>query len=148
VLEVLGASGDGRKTDSGPIFHELAERWKKRGLVIVLSDLFDNTQSLLGGLRHFRHRRHDVIVMHVLDRAELEFPFRRATLFHGLEQLGDVLTHPAALRKAYLTEFERFREKVRRGCREQQVDYALMPTDTPIDDALSEYLGGRAAKSK
>jgi hypothetical protein len=86
--------------------------------------------------------------MHVLDRAELEFPFRRATLFHGLERFGDVLTHPASLRKAYLAEFDRFRDRVRRGCREQQVDYALMPTDRPIDEALSEYLGGRGTKCK
>ncbi|MEX0585062.1 MAG: DUF58 domain-containing protein [Pirellulales bacterium] len=148
VLDVLGESGQKQKTASGPIFHELAERWKKRGLVIVLSDLFDDLHSLLGGLRHFRHRRHDVIVLHVLDRAELDFPFRRATLFHGLEHLGDVLTHPASLRQGYLAEFNKFRETVRRGCREQQVDYALMPTDRPIDEALAEYFGVRAARSK
>ena len=72
-----------RKTNTGPIFHDLAERLKKRGLVLMLSDLFDDVTSMLAGLKHFRHRRHEVMLFHVLDPAELDFPFRQMTLFKG-----------------------------------------------------------------
>ncbi len=90
------------KTATGPIFHELAERFRKRGVVFILSDLFDDVASMMAGLKHFRHRRHDVILFHVLDAAEVEFPFRSPTLFKGLEQMPDVVADPRSLRKAYL----------------------------------------------
>ncbi len=96
LLHVMENVQPRRKTHAGPIFHDLAERLKRRGLVIVLSDLFDDVPSLLAGLKHFRHRRHEVVVFQVLDPAELDFPFRQTTLFHGLEQLADVLTDPRA----------------------------------------------------
>src|SRR5262249_31891906 len=64
------------KSDMGAIFHDLAERFKKRGVVVILSDLFDDVPRILAGLRHFRHRRHEVIVFHILDPAEVDFPFR------------------------------------------------------------------------
>ena len=104
-----------RKTASGAIFHDLAERFKKRGIVVVLSDLFDDVDAMLAGLKHFRHRRHEVILMHVLDPAEMDFPFQQATLFRGLEQWPDALVEPRALRKAYLAEFERFLRRLKTG---------------------------------
>ena len=73
--------------------------------MIVLSDLFDDVDAMMTGLKHLRHRRHEVILMHVLDPAEVDFPFEQTTLFRGLEQLPDVLVEPRALRKAYLAEF-------------------------------------------
>lgn len=131
------------KTRTGAIFHELAERFKKRGLAIIISDLFDDVPRLLAGLKHFRHRRHEVIVFHVLDPDELEFPFQHATLFKGLEQFPEVLADPPALRRAYLAEFERFRQAVQRGCREQRIDYCLVRTDQPVEWTLSTYLASR-----
>ena len=80
--------------------------------MIVLSDLFDDVDAMLAGLKHFRHRRHEVIVMHVLDPAEMDFPFEQTTLFRGLEQLPEVLVEPRALRKAYLAEFGRYLHSV------------------------------------
>ena len=91
-----------RKTSTGPIFHDLAERFKKRGIVIVFSDLFDDVDTMMAGLKHFRHRRHEVILMHVLDPAELEFPFQQTTLFRGLEQLPEVLVEPPRAAKGIL----------------------------------------------
>ncbi len=85
----------------GAVFHDLAERFKKRGVVVVLSDFFDDPARILAGLKHLRHRRHEVIVFHILDPAEVDFPFRETTLFKGLEGLPEVLTEPHALRKAY-----------------------------------------------
>ena len=92
VLRVMEESPGERKTATGPIFHDLAERLKKRGIVLVLSDLFDDVGPMMAGLKHFRHRRHDVVVFHVLDPAELDFPFRHTTMFKGMEGLPDVLT--------------------------------------------------------
>jgi uncharacterized protein (DUF58 family) len=140
VLEDASAEG---KTHTGPIFHDLAERIKRRSIVVIISDLLDDVDSILAGLKHFRHRRHEVIVMHVLDRAEQEFPFNRVTLFKGLEQLPDVLTDPRSLRKAYLSEFDDYRRRLEAGCRAQGADYVLVPTDRPLDKVLSAYLNQR-----
>ncbi len=146
VLRVMQESVPERKTATGPIFHDLAERFKKRGIAVILSDLFDDVDSMMAGLKHFRHRRHDVILMHVLDPAELDFPFRRVTLFRGLEQLPDVLVEPRALRKAYLKEFDLFVRRLKKGCRMHQIDYVLMRTDQSLELALSSYLSSRMTR--
>ncbi|MEX2558498.1 MAG: DUF58 domain-containing protein, partial [Pirellulales bacterium] len=146
LLHVMEQSVAERKTASGPIFHDLAERLKKRGIVIVLSDLFDDVPSMLAGLKHFRHRRHEVVLFHVLDPAELDFPFRDTMLFKGLEQWPDVLTDPAALRKAYIQEFQSFVRQLKQGCRAQRMDYVGIRTDQPLDVALSTYLSSRMTR--
>jgi uncharacterized protein (DUF58 family) len=148
LLHVMETTVAERKTQTGPIFHELAERLKRRGLVIILSDLFDNVPAMLAGLKHLRHRRHDVVVFHVLDPAELDFPFRQTTLFRGMEQMPDVLTDPQALRRAYLDEFEKFQQSVVRGCRAQYIDYVLLRTDQSLEIALSSYLALRMHRVK
>jgi uncharacterized protein (DUF58 family) len=146
LLHVMQQTAPRRKTAIGPIFHDLAERFKKRGIVVILSDLFDNVDSMMAGLKHFRHRRHEVVLMHVLDPAELDFPFRRATLFRGLEQLGDVLVEPRALRNAYLEQFNAYLCRLKTGCRMRQIDYVEMRTDRPLDVALSSYLASRMTR--
>jgi uncharacterized protein (DUF58 family) len=146
LLHVMENSRPERKTRTGPIFHDLAERLKRRGLALILSDLFDDVPSMLAGLKHFRHRRHDVIVFHVLDPAELDFPFRQTTLFRGLEDLPDVLTDPRALRKAYLDEFGRYLQAVRKGCRAEHIDYLLLRTDHSLEVVLSSYLASRMTR--
>jgi uncharacterized protein (DUF58 family) len=146
LLHVIGQSASERKTDTGPIFHDLAERFKKRSLVVVLSDLFDDVDSMMAGLKHFRHRRHDVIILHVLDPAELDFRFQRITLFRGLEQLPDVLADPRALRRAYLREFNDFVRRLKKGCRMHRIDYVQMRTDRPLGLALSSYLSSRMTR--
>jgi uncharacterized protein (DUF58 family) len=143
LIHVMETSPAARKTATGPIFNDLAERLKKRGIVVVLSDLFDQLAPLMAGLKHFRHRRHEVIVFHVLDPAEIDFPFQQTTMFKGLEQLPDVLAEPRSLRRAYLEQFNKFRHEVRQGCREQRIDYVPIRTDEPLDVALSAYLTSR-----
>jgi uncharacterized protein (DUF58 family) len=147
LLHLMEQTVPQSKTNTGPIFHELAERLKKRGVVLILSDLFDDVGSMLAGLKHFRHRRHEVILFHVLDPAEITFPFTQTTMFKGLEQLPDVLTDPRSLRKAYLEEFQAFQRQVRVGCRTQGIDYFEMRTDQPLDVALSTYLARRMART-
>ncbi len=148
MIQVMENVSPGKKTAAGPIFHELAERLKKRGVVMILSDFFDNVSSLLAGLKHFHHRRHDVVLLHVLDPAELDFPFQRPTQFQGLEEFPDVMTDPQALRRAYMKELGIFQQKLQEGCRTMNMDYELMRTDRPLDAALRSFLAGRMARMK
>ena len=143
VMELDGAKGE---TSMGPIFHDLAERIKKRGLVVILSDLFDDVPSLMLGLKHLRHRRHEVLVLQVIDPAEQDFPFQDPTLFKGLERLPEQLTEPRSLRRAYQREFERFLIEIRRGCHDLHADYAVLRTDHALDAALRTFLAARSAR--
>ena len=150
LLHVMEAAAAGKKTAAGPIFHELAERLTKRGVVIVLSDLFDDVKSLSAGLKHFRHRRHDVVLLHVLDPAELDFPFRGPTQFKGLEEFPEVQADPAVIRRAYLRELNAYRQCLEQACRREHIDYFLLRTDQPVDVALTSFLatpaqGGRVS---
>lgn len=147
ICHVLEQSPVKGESSIGPIFHDLAERIKRRGLVIILSDLFDDTESLLRGLKHFWHRRHDVVLMHVIDPAEQDFDFVDPTLFKGLENLGEQLTEPRALRKAYQREFEAFLREIRSGARDLHMDYVMLRTDQPLELALHEFLSRRMHKA-
>jgi uncharacterized protein (DUF58 family) len=143
MLSELEAPVTGPNTDLSATFHELAEQIKRRGLIIVISDLLGPLEQTLIGLRHFRHRKHEVIVFHILDRHELEFPFDDLTRFDGLEGEPHLLVDPRAVREGYLREFAAFGEALERGCREIDVDLVRMPTDEPIDQLLSTYLAAR-----
>jgi uncharacterized protein (DUF58 family) len=140
----IGAARE--KTRLGPIFHDLAERLTRRAIVVVLSDLFDEVPDVLAGLQHLRHKRHEVVVLHVMDPAELEFPFQQATLFRGLEEYPDLLTDPRTLRQGYLDEVQKFRTDLQRGCRGQDIDYLLLRTDQNLGVTLSSYLGQRLTR--
>jgi uncharacterized protein (DUF58 family) len=131
------------KSAMAPLFHDLAERINRRGLIFILSDMFDDVDDILMGLKHLRHRRHEVILWHILDGAELTFPFQQATLFKGMEQEPALLTDPRSLRQSYLELVERFLADLGRGCRDQNIDNVLMRTDTPLSVALSSYLAHR-----
>lgn len=144
LMETAPAKGE---TALGPILHDLAERIRKRGVVILLSDLFDDPESLMMGLKHFRHRKHDVTVMQVIDPAEQDFPFEDPTLFKGLESLPEQMAEPKALRKAYQREFDGFLKDVRRGCRDLSMDYVLLRTDMPLGVALSSFLSRRLERA-
>jgi uncharacterized protein (DUF58 family) len=148
LLHVMEEATAIRKTRTGPIFHDLAERLGRRGIVVVISDLFDDVESMLAGLKHFRHRRHDVIVMHVLDPAELDFPFQQVTMFKGLEALGDVIAEPRSLQAAYRREVQAFVKRIRAGCRAQQIDYVTIRTDQPLDAVLRTFLSARKQRVK
>lgn len=143
VISMMDRSPGGEKTDLSRVFHDLAERAKRRGLVVVLSDLFEDPERVVSGLKHFRHRRHDVVVMHILDPAELTFPFRGTTDFRGLEELGNVVIDPLTIRKAYQEEFGKFVEAIRRGCRVSNIDYLQLTTDQNLAVPLSTYLRAR-----
>ena len=111
--------------------------------MIILSDLFDDPKSILAGIKHLRHRQHDVIVFQILDVDEREFPFKQMTRFRGLEHWPDRTTDPRQVRQIYLREMDNFLRQIQIGCRGQQVDYVPLLTNQPLDIALSSYLAGR-----
>src|SRR5262249_26698365 len=102
MVHALNQGTGNEKTRLGAIFHDMAERINRRGIVFVLSGLFDDVPQIVAGLKHLRHKRHEVVVFHVWDAAELDFPFQEATLFRGLEAAGELLTDPRSLRSGYL----------------------------------------------
>ena len=146
IVQLLNQGPAREKTRLAPIFHDLAERLARRALVVVLSDLFDDVPDLLAGLKHLRHKRHEVLVFHVLDGAELDFPFQEATLFRGLEQYPELLTDPRSLRRGYQEEVRTFITELQRGCREQNIDYVQLRTDADLGVALSGYLAYRLTR--
>jgi hypothetical protein len=141
--------GSGKeKSRMGPLFHDLAERINRRSIIFVISDMFDEVPELLAGFKHLRHKRHEVVLWHILDGAELTFPFQESTLFRGLEQYPELLTEPRALRDSYLQQIDNFVHDLKRGCRDQNIDYVQLRTDTPLNVALSSYLAHRMTRSK
>ncbi len=134
-----------QKTDTGMIFHELAERIKRKGLIVILSDLFDDPAKLMSGLQHFRYLRHEVIVFQILDDFEQRFPFDSMTQFEGLEGWEDLICDPRSLRKGYLEEYKEFTDKMKRGCRNNKIDFVPISTHQPLDVVLSAYLATRAS---
>jgi uncharacterized protein (DUF58 family) len=140
VLEHLRPGGD---TNLAGVLHEIAERVRRRSLVVVLSDLFDDPEQVLRGLQHFRHRRHEVIVLHLLDDAEVEFPFDRVTLFEGMERGEEIVVDPRVVAEGYRAKFAEYLEDLKRGCAEKNIDYQRMLISEPFDRALTAYLGWR-----
>ncbi|MFO0928732.1 MAG: hypothetical protein U0736_17210 [Gemmataceae bacterium] len=138
--------GSGR-TALAPIFHDLAERITRRGIIVVLSDCFDEADDILNGLKHLRHKRHEVIVMQVLDPAELDFPFQDATLFRGLEQEPELLTDPRSLRESYLEHLNAFLDRLHTGCLMQNIDHLRLRTDASLGKVLAGYLARRLART-
>jgi uncharacterized protein (DUF58 family) len=148
MVRVMKRGPEREKTQLAPIFHELAERINRRAIVAVLSDFFDEPQDFLAGLKHLRHRGHEVIAFHVLDAAEMDFPFQETTLFRGLEQYPELLTDPRSLREGYLEQVQSFVAELQRGCLNQNIDYVPLRTDASLGIVLSSYLAHRLARKK
>jgi uncharacterized protein (DUF58 family) len=137
-----------KKTSIGRVLDQLAEKLHHRSLIVILSDFFDNVESIRKGLRHLRYKRHEVMAFQILDPAEIEFPFEDVTLFKGLEELGELLTEPRALREGYLAELARVTDELKRLCRGMNIEFERMNTRDPLDIALSNFLAARAARMK
>ena len=145
MMRELSQAKPSGETDLGAIFNEIADRLRTRSVVIVLSDLLDsNEDGILKGLQRMGHRGHDVIVFHVLDKDEVNFPFERMTRFEGLEVDERLLLDPKSLREAYLAELTAFQSHVKGICLGSRMDYVLLDTSRPLDLALSTYLAQRA----
>jgi uncharacterized protein (DUF58 family) len=144
ILTELEKAEPASTTNLAVTLHRLAERVKRRGLVVLMSDLFDDQDEVLNALRHFRHRRNEVVVFHVLDRMEREFGFPREAVFEDVETADEMLVRPWEIRKEYRTAVSAWIERYRNVCREIGVDYVPMHTESPFDTALMAYLHKRS----
>lgn len=131
------------ETRTGSILQELAGSLRRRGLMILISDLLDDPEEVMKGLKQLRSRGNDVIVFHLLDRDELEFPFKEATLFQDLEEDLKLLTDPYSIRSAYLKTLQGLIEKYRQSCASESIDYCLLDTSVGLDRAMIRYLNWR-----
>jgi uncharacterized protein (DUF58 family) len=145
LAKALHVSRPRAKTDLEKILRRVAESVSSRGLIVLVSDLLADREPLMRGLEMLCHRRHDVLVFHVLDDDELTFPFAGTTRFEGMEELPHLLCDPRALRDGYLEALEEYLVEVRRGCVRKGIDYMLVRTGDPLDAVLSKFLHHRMA---
>ncbi|MEX0775552.1 MAG: DUF58 domain-containing protein [Phycisphaeraceae bacterium] len=144
LIDEMAASKPGGETELGKVFHDLVPKIHRRGLLIILSDLFSNVTDLMSALAHLRHARHEIIVFQIWDRDELEFPFKQWTQFDDLEVTSRRhMVDPATLRQSYLKELETFREELKQGCHRHRIDLVPLTTDQPYAAALAHYLASR-----
>jgi hypothetical protein len=116
---------------------------KRRGIVVVISDLLDDEEGVLHALKHIRFAGSEAVVFHILDREELEFSFEGPVLFEGLEAPESLLTRPSDIRRSYLEQVEAWRKTIRRGCEKNNFHYIPVDTGAPLADVLSGYLAFR-----
>jgi len=137
-----------KKTNTGRVLDQLAEKLTHRSVIVVISDFFDDVDGIKKGLRHLRYKKHEIMAFQVMDPAEIEFPFEEATLFKGLEGMGELLTEPRALREGYLRQLAAFTEELQKTCRGMHIDFVRMSSGDPLDVTLSGFLAARAATMK
>jgi uncharacterized protein (DUF58 family) len=134
----------GKLTNVSKPLHRLADGLTKRGMVVLISDLLDEPDQVIRALKHFQFRGTDVIVFHVLDPDELEFPFERTTTFEDLETSGEVMAVPTLVRREYLAAMQDLIDRYKSQLGSAGVDYHLLRTDQPLELALMAYLSTRA----
>ncbi|MFO0809633.1 MAG: DUF58 domain-containing protein [Gemmataceae bacterium] len=144
ILQTLESTEPREKSSIAPLLHELAGQTRRRGLVFLISDCFEDVPGLLSGLQHLRFQGHEVTVFHVMHPDEAEFPFDGLVKFDGLEIPQHYLTRPHLIRPAYLRAVQAYLQDFRRGCEANRCDYYWMDTRRPLAEALSEYLARRA----
>ncbi len=148
LIEEIQNTEPGGETGLGQVFHDLVPKINQRGLLILISDLFDDQEELRSGLSHFRHEGHEIITFQVMDRDELEFPFDRWTKFENLENPDhEEMVDPSHLKARYLERLEQFLEDVKEACHRHQIDRIRMVTDEPYSKALANYLALRERKT-
>lgn len=143
ILSALDQVSSTEKSEMENIFFELGSRLTQRGIIVVISDFFDEASSMLKGLASLVKRQQDVIVLHVLDRAEIEFPYDSPTRFESLEIDGAQIVDPLTLREAYLSTINEYLETFSKGCRSLSIDYEQICTDEDIGVRLSKMLSAR-----
>jgi uncharacterized protein (DUF58 family) len=143
IMKVLAEFDPTQQTSVGSVLHEVAGQIKRKGIVILISDLFDDEEKILEGIQHIRFGGSEVILFHVMDPFELDFPFSGMVEFEGLEQAPKILTRPREIRKSYLQAVEEFRRKIREGCERNNVHYMLVNTGHALHEVISGYLAFR-----
>jgi uncharacterized protein (DUF58 family) len=147
MIQTIDGTEAVKESAIAPILHDVAERLKRRGLVIVISDLFDEAAEIVEALHHLRHKRHDVILLQVMADDELNFPFRKWSLFESLERDQERLKlDPALVRARYVENLKAHQEALRIGAENLGIERIVMNTKQPFDRALGTYLARRMGK--
>ncbi|MBN2410404.1 DUF58 domain-containing protein [candidate division KSB1 bacterium] len=140
ILQQLQKTRVSSTTNIAETFHQMAERINRRGLIIVLSDLMDNPEKVISGLKHFRHKKHEIIVFHILDPLERTFDFKHDSTFIDLESGEKLATQPWHIRTEYRKLVNNFIETYKSQCLANRIDYVLIDTMQDFDRVLLQYL--------
>ena len=143
ILRALESTQPEEKTSIGPLLHALAEKVRRRGLVFLISDVFDDVEPVLEGLRHLRFQGHEVMVFHILHPDETQFPFEGMIKFDGMELKEHLLTRPHLIRPSYLRALQTYLKELQQGCEANRIDYVPVDTSRPLAETLTSYLARR-----
>ena len=143
ILQQLDDEDTNKDTKIELVLHEMAERINKRGLIILFSDLLDEPHDVINGLKHFRHKKQEVIVFHILDRKEFEFDFDTRTQFLDMETGEHIITEPWLIKANYQQVIHDLKSFYKKECQENSIDYVPIYTDESFDKSLTEYLNKR-----
>ena len=145
ILDTIGPLKPKGTPAFGDPLHELAERVRTRALTVIISDFLEEADTILDAVRHLRDRKHDVVLFHLVDPEEADFPFERPTRFVDLEGAGNMITEPAVIREQYLERLRIHIDAISNGCLECEADYRYIRTDVPVAEVLEKFLGERLA---
>lgn len=143
ILKTIEKSEPGGETSLSYVLYQLAQKLKRRGLVILLSDLFDEPDVVIKSLRSFRARKHEILVFQILDLDEYTFPFYKSAIFYDLESGDELVIQPSMIRESYQKRFAKLLNKYRHKLLESYIDYEVLYTNTTYDKALFSYLQKR-----
>jgi uncharacterized protein (DUF58 family) len=143
ILKALASTVPSNTTGTAHSLDTLAERIKRRGLVVIISDFFDDVDSIISALRHFRHKQHEVLVFHTLDPREIDFKFGNAAVFKDMETDEEIVTLPYQMQRSYSKAVKGFIDKIKKECLNHNIDYNLIDTSQSFDKALRSYLTKR-----
>lgn len=139
ILKILDNSIAAGKTNTSLCLNKLAEKIKKRGLVILISDFFDDPENIMRALKMFRYKKNEVIVFQILDPIERDFNFSEESKFIDLETGQKISTQPQQIQQAYKDVFTEYLQKLNSECLTNKIEYNLITTDTPFDKAILNY---------
>ena len=143
IIEALNVQQPADKTDMSTLLRQVAETYPRRGMMVLISDLLTDREPLFKGLKLLRQRGHDVLVLHIMDDDELDFPFSGPTRFEGLEAEDALNCNPRALRAGYMEALQEFLDDVRRTSAQSGIDYKLIRCSDPLDAALASFISAR-----
>jgi len=148
IIDTFAVNEPRDKTNMYAVLRNIAEEHPRRSMMVLCSDLLVDTDGMMRGLRLLRQRGHDVLVFHIMDDDELEFPFSGPMRFEGLESTDFLNCNPRALREGYLQALQQYLERVRRDCAKQIIDYSLVRTSDALDAALATFLSNRMSRHR
>jgi uncharacterized protein (DUF58 family) len=143
ILKNIAAVTPSEKTNTAESLSEGAEKLKRRGLVVIISDFFDDIYSVLKALKHFSYKKNEVIVFQILDPMERTFSFGKDAIFKDLETGDELTTQPYQIQKAYREAMREFTNRIKTECLNSNIDYNLIETSDPYDKALLRYIQKR-----